>query len=171
MPENKIISHDDLIDYFQDICNKHKLLNPDEVAVSPRFYAFKESFAGIQMKSPSLVLIPTQFGIRDNGSDNIHLTAQVDFMICCSGSKDNDTLNKQMLELSFGICWDVVTRIKDDNRNFAQSNGRYINQFDPNTVQIEEFPPFGTEYMIGYKVSFQFLNPKSIIKVPANWYS
>lgn len=168
---NKIVNHEQLEAYFQTLCNNHKLLNPGEVAVTPHFYAWKESIVGTMIKDPSLVLLPTLFGIKDEKSDNVHLTARVDFMVCVSGKKDNDEINSEKLNLSFEILWDILTQIKQHSRAFTQVNGRYIHEFDPNTVQIDEFPAFGPDYMIGYKGSFEFLNPKSLSKIPANWYS
>lgn len=169
---NKIVDHSQLEQYFQMLCNNHKLLNPEEAETSKHFYAWKESLVGTSIKDPALVLLPTLFGIKDEMSDNVHLTARVDFMVCVSGKKDNDALNSEKLNLSFEILWDVISQIKQHSRNnFSVEGGRYIYQFDPNTVQIDEFPPYGADYMIGYKCSFEFLNPKSLSKIPANWYT
>lgn len=167
---NKIITYSDLVDYFQTICTYHVLLNPEEQNPSSHFMEYQEEFTGANMKSPTLILLPALYGIVDQQSDNHHLSTQVDFMIAISGKKGNPEANKTALDTAFGIAWDVVTKINADSKDYRVTNGRFISQFDPNSVRIEEFPPMGADYMIGYKVSFEFYNPKSIALNPSNWY-
>lgn len=170
MPDNKVITYNQLRNYFKNIVDSHKLLNPSNQPDKGHFYEFNEDFTGTGLKSPAFILWPDSKGIIDNKSDNVHLNNNFMFWIAMSGKKGDENINSEVLDKTFEIAWDVLTCIAEDAKNFRTVDGRFIHQFDPSLVDIDQFPPYGSDYFIGYSVKGAFANPKSLRKNPANFW-
>lgn len=165
----KIIHYADLRNYLKQIVRNNKALNPDDVDDPKSFVEFESDFNGTKMVSPSFILIPSQYSVEDGNSDNIHLVNRIDFLIVKSGKKGSVELNSQVFGETFEILWDILTQIETDMRKFPLTD-RPFREWNKNTIQIDEVPPFNADYFIGHKISFEVKNPRNLMRENSNWY-
>jgi hypothetical protein len=164
-----IKTYNDWLAYMHSIATANKSLNPSQLAESDHFYPFTESLTTNDLNSPCLVMMPEDYGIKDSGSDNIHLAFHPEFWISEAVPVNDQVAEKEALQRCFDLAWDVLSFIYEDYNKLGYNPNKKMAELDLSSVRIQEHQPWGKDRLIGFRVMFSFANPKHLTK-SNNWW-